>query len=296
MSPARRREAVAHLETAFDVSERRACRVIGQPRSTHRYPCSKPSQDAPLAKAIRELAAREPRAGYRTVTRLLRRDGWSVNRKHVHRIWKNEGLKVPAKPARKRARGNSANSTQKLRAQGLNQVWSYDFVHDQTTDGRRLKWLPVLDEYSRELLGLEVARSMTAQDVIAQLEKLVEQRGVPEFIRSDNGPEFVAKAIQEWITRKGFRTCFIKPGSPWQNAYSESFNARFRDEFLNLELFASLTEAKVLGEEHRYKYNHQRPHSSLGELTPAEFASCCASPLRPTACAPKHSNKTIKHQ
>lgn len=294
MSPVRRREAVAHLRTAFDVSERRACRVVRQPRSTHRYRCAKPLLDAPLAKAIRTIAARETRAGYRTVTKLLRRDGWEVNAKRVHRIWKREGLRVPAKPAKKRARGDSANSSQNNRAQAVNQVWSYDFVHDQTTDGRRLKWLPVLDEYSRELLGLDVARSMTALDVIAQLDKLVERRGVPEFIRSDNGPEFVAKAIRNWIAEKGFKTCFIKPGSPWQNAYSESFNSRFRDEFLNIELFASLTEAKVLGEEHRYKYNHQRPHSSLGDLTPAEFASRCASPLRPTACAPKHSDRNIK--
>ena len=142
MSPARRREAVDHLETAFDVSERRACRVMNQPRSTHRYSCAKPSQDAPLARAIRDLAAREPRAGYRAVTRLLRRDGWPVNRKRVHRIWKREGLKVPAKPASKRARGDTANSTQKRRAQALNQVWSYDFVHDQTTDGRSSNGFP----------------------------------------------------------------------------------------------------------------------------------------------------------
>lgn len=296
MSPDRRREAVDHLETAFDVSERRACRVMRQPRSTQRYRCARPSQDAPLAKEIRALAASEPRAGYRTVTKLLRRDGWPVNLKRVHRIWKSEGLKVPAKPARKRARGDSGNSTQKNRAQALNGVWSYDFVHDQTTDGRRLKWLPILDEHSRELLSLEVARSMTAKDVIDQLDKLVAQRGIPEFIRSDNGPEFVAKAIREWIEKKGFKTCFIKPGSPWQNAYSESFNSRFRDEFLNMELFASLTEAKVLGEEHRYKYNHQRPHSSLDDLTPAEFASRCASPLRPTASVPKHSKENIKYQ
>jgi len=296
VSPVRRREAVDHLRTAFDVSERRACRVVRQPRSTHRYRSAKPLQDAPLAKAIRTIAARETRAGYRTVTKLLRRDGWEVNAKRLYRIWKREGLRVPAKPAKKRARGVTANSSQKNRAQALNQVWSYDFVHDQTIDGRRLKWLPVLDEYSRELLGLDVARSMTALDVIAQLEKLVARRGVPEFIRSDNGPEFVAKAIRNWIAEKGFKTCFIKPGSPLQNAYSESFNSRFRDEFLNIELFASLTVAKVLGEEHRYKYNHQQPHSSLGDLTPAEFASRCASPLRPTACAPKHSNRNINQE
>jgi putative transposase len=152
-----------------------------------------------------------------------------------------------------------------------------------------LKWLPIVDEFSREALSLEVARSITAQDVVKDLDRLVSQRGAPEFIRSDNGPEFAARAVKDWIAARGFQTAFIEPGSPWQNAYSESFNSRFRDEFLNLELFGSLLEAKVLGEAHRYKYNHQRPHSSLGDLTPAEYASRCPSPLRPPACAPKDS-------
>ncbi len=143
-----------------------------------------------------------------------------------------------------------------MRAEKQNQVWSYDFVIDQTSDGRRLKWLPTLNEYSRELMSLDAERSMKAQDVLDQLDKLVEQRGMPEFIRSDNGPEFIAKAIVKWIADRGFKTSFIAPGSPWQNAYSESFNARFRDEFLNMELFTTLLEAKVLGEEHRYKYNN----------------------------------------
>ena len=187
---------------------------------------------------------------------------------------------MPTKKPQKRPRGTSEGSTQKMSAEKRNQVWSYDFVFDQTADGRRLKWLPILDEYTRELLSLEVERSMTAEDVIKQLNQLVERRGMPEFIRSDNGPEFVAKAVVKWIEDRGFKTCFIAPGSPWQNAYSESFNARFRDEFLNIELFTTLIEAKVLGEEHRYKYNHQRPHSSLGDMTPAEFASRCSSPLR----------------
>ena len=178
-----------------------------------------------------------------------------------------------------------------------------------TADGGRLKWLPIVDEYSRELLSIEVARSITAEDVVRDLERLVRERGAPEFIRSDNGPEFVARAVRDWIAAQGIKTCFIEPGSPWQNAYIERLirlrltlraacgslspsgrlNSRFRDEFLNLEVFGSLLEAKVLGEEHRYKYNHQRPHSSLGDLTPAEFASRCPSPLRPTASAPKDS-------
>jgi transposase InsO family protein len=275
VGPARRREAVVYLQQGFEVGERRACRVLGQPRSTQRYEGKSPEKDRALIANLHRIAGSEPRAGYRTVTRLLRREGWELNPKRVHRLWKQEGLKVPGRRPRKRRRGDSANSSQRLRAERLNHVWSYDFLFDQTDDGGRLKWLPILDEYSREAIGLEVERSLTAQDVIRSLEGLVAVRGVPEFIRSDNGPEFVARAVKEWISRRGFRTCFIEPGSPWQNAYIESFNSRFRDEFLNLEVFGSLMEAKILGEEHRYKYNHQRPHSSLGDLTPAEFASRC---------------------
>lgn len=246
-------------------------------------------KDRSLTADIHRLARSEPRSGYRGVTHLLRREGRQVNEKRVHRIWKQEGLKVPAHPARKRARGSAENSMQRHAATRINQVWTYDFVHDQTDDGGRLKWLPIVDEYSRELLSIEVARSITAEDVVRDLERLVRERGAPEFIRSDNGPEFVARAVRDWIEAKGFKTCFIEPGSPWQNAYIESFNSRFRDEFLNLEVFGSLLEAKMLGEEHRYKYNHQRPHSSLGDLTPAEFASRCPSPLRPPVMPPKDS-------
>ena len=192
------------------------------------------------------------------------------------------------------AAGQFENGTQRLQAERINQVWSYDFVFDQTESGGRLKWLPVLDEFSRECLSLEVERSMTSGGVIGILDELVAQRGAPEFIRSDNGPEFVANAVKDWIAEKGFKTLFIKPGSPWQNCYSESFNARFRDEFLNVEAFSSLLEAKVLGEEHRDKYNHRRPHSSLGDLTPVEFAAAC---LKPPSCskAPSASDEFRSH-
>ena len=296
VGPNRKKEAVNYLQTAFEASERRACRVMNQARATQRYQGSQSTTDAPLVKAIREMAMKEPRAGYRTVTKLLKREGWQVNEKRVHRIWKKEGLRVPAKPARKRARGSSSGSAQLHAARSVDHVWSYDFIFDQTDDGGRLKWLPILDEYSRDLMSLSVARSMTALDVIEQLDRLVSERGIPQYIRSDNGPEFVAKAVKKWISDRGFQTLFIAPGSPWQNPYSESFNSRFRDEFLNVELFTSLLEAKVLGEEHRYKYNHQRPHTSLGDLTPAEFASRCASPLRPPAFATNHSDEITPTQ
>jgi transposase InsO family protein len=250
---------------------------------------------------MRRIARRETRAGYRSVARYLRREGWKVNIKRIHRLWKQEGLRVPAKTRKKRRLGDSSNGARRMRAERINHVWSYDFVWDQTDGGRRLKWLPILDEYSRECLALEVDYSITARAVIDILERLVQERGAPEFIRSDNGPEFIAQAVKAWIGEKGMKTLYIEPGSPWENPYSESFNSRFRDEFLNVEVFGSKLEAKVLGREHREKYNHHRPHSSLGDLTPAEFAARCLAPLRPfdsveAACAPQDSVINPKHQ
>ena len=207
-------------------------------------------------------------------TALLRRAGMEINAKRVQRLWRQEGLKVPRRARKRQRLGNSDHGTQRLRAERVNHVWSYDFVFDQTEDGRRLKWLPICDEFSRELVALEVERRMESKDVIRILEAAVTERGgAPEFIRSDNGPEFVALAVQEWIARRGFKTLYIQPGSPWQNAYSESFNSRFRDEFLNREAFASVLEAKVLGQQHRQWHNHERPHSSLDYQTPSEYAA-----------------------
>ena len=291
VGPARKREAVRHVEGVLEVSERRACRTTRQPRSTQRYRGRKRGRDAVLTAELRRISAAHPRAGYRRATALLRRAGMEINAKRVQRLWRQEGLRVP-KRQRKRARlGNSENGTQRLSAERVNHVWSYDFVMDQTEDGRRLKWLPICDEFSRELVALEVERRMEARDVIRILDAAVAARGcVPEYIRSDNGPEFVALAVQEWIERRGFKTLYIKPGSPWQNAYSESFNSRFRDEFLNREAFASVLEAKVLGKEHRRDYNHARPHSSLDYQTPVEFAqrslAAASAMLRqPQGCA-----------
>lgn len=301
VGPARKREAVAHVRERLSTSERRACSSLGQPRSTQRYRSRRCATQAPLVAAMRRIAVREPRAGCRTVARYLRREGWEVNLKRVHRLWKMEGLKVPAKARKRRRLGSSANSAQRRRAERPNQVWSYDFLHDRTERGTRLKWLPVLDEYTRECLSLEVESSLTAKDVIRTLDRLVQQRGAPEFIRSDNGPEFIAGAVKDWIARNGMKTLYIEPGSPWENPYSESFNSRLRDEFLNVEAFGSKLEAKVLGSEHRDKYNNRRPHSSLGDLTPAEFAKRCLAPLRPfdsveAAFAPQDSVTNPKHQ
>ena len=273
VGPARKREAVAHLEGVLEVSERRACEVIVQPRSTQRYHGRKRGKDAALRAELRRISAAHPRAGYRMATALLRRAGMEINAKRVQRLWRQEGLKVPRRQRKRQRLGSSESGTQRLRAERINHVWSYDFVFDQTEDGRRLKWLPICDEFSRELVALEVERRMEARDVIRILDAAVTERGgAPEFIRSDNGPEFIALAVQDWIERRGFATLYIEPGSPWQNAYSESFNSRFRDEFLNRESFASVLEAKVLGKQHRHRHNHERPHSSLDYQTPVEFA------------------------
>jgi transposase InsO family protein len=203
---------------------------------------------------------------------LIRRSGWVVNRKRVHRLWKQEGLRVPTRQRKKRRLGRGENGIVRRKAERPNHVWSYDFVWDQTEDGRMLKILPVVDEFSRKCFAIEVARSITAQDVIRVLERLFEEHGEPEFIRSDNGPEFIAKVVQKWLSERGAKTLYITPGSPWENAFSESFNSRLRDELLDRELFASEAEARVLLEEHRQEYNEERPHSGLGNKTPAEFA------------------------
>lgn len=259
----------------MEVSQRRACQTVEQPRATQRYPARKAIADRPLVQRLRELAGRHPRYGYRRISALLRAEGWRVNRKRVQRLWRKEGLKVPIKQHKRRRLGTSNGCAVLRRAQRPNQVWCYDFIWDQTEDGRPLKWLPVADEYTRESLALPVDRSMTAQDVIAQLSRLVAKRGAPEFLRSDNGPEFIAIAVRDWLAKEKIGTIFIEPGSPWENPYSESFNSRLRDEFLNRELFSSLTEARVLGAAYRREYNEQRPHSSLNYQTPKKFAEAC---------------------
>ena len=295
VSPVRKRQAVELVQARLEVSERRACRTLGQSRSTQRYEAQRPDQDRPLIKRLHELSAKYPRQGYRMTTAMLRNEGWEVNHKRVRRLWRQEGLKVPRKTCKKRRLGSSDNSSQRRQAERPNQVWSYDFIHDQTEDGRPLKWLPVLDEFTRENLALDVDRRMTGADVITVLDRLVEEHDPPEFIRSDNGPEFASQAVKDWIARRGFNTIFIEPGSPWQNAYIESYNSRLRDEFLNVESFSSLTEARVLGEERRSYYNQLRPHSSLGGQSPAKFASDGSAPVgAPPLPSPNHKQQEPK--
>jgi putative transposase len=223
------------------------------------------------------LSQENPRYGYRRVWAMLKREGWRVNKKRVHRLWREEGLKVPQKQRKRRrlAEGASENGCTKRKAEHKDHVWSYDFVMDRTEDGRRLKMMPIVDEYTRECLAIEVERSITSEEVVATLAYLFEERGEPAYIRSDNGPEFVAAAVKRWLEVSGVGTLYIEPGSPWENAYGESFNGRLGDELLKREEFASLLEAKVLVEEYREHYNRRRPHSALGYRTPSEFAATC---------------------
>jgi putative transposase len=278
VSPTRRREAVARAMASFKISERRACRALGVPRSSQRYVGAEREREEELLLRIRALARENPRYGYRRVKALLVREGWTVNLKRVHRLWRREGLKVPQVQRKRRRFGQSENGCARRRSERPNHVWSYDFIHDQTADGRGLKMLPVVDEFTRECLTIEVERSLTAEDVVSTLEYLFEVRGVPDHIRSDNGPEFIAEAVKSWLARRGSKALYIEPGSPWENAYSETFNSRLRDELLDREMFETLKEAKVILEDHRLGYNHRRPHSSLGYQTPAEFAAAQTKP------------------
>lgn len=249
--------------------------MIGQSRSSQRYVGRKTERDRALAERMVWLSRENPRYGYRRVWALLRREGWPVNKKRVHRLWRQEGLKVSDKQHKRRRLpilGNSENGCTRRRAEHKDHVWSYDFVMDLTEEGGRLKMMPVVDEYTRECLSIDVERSITSEDVLETLASLFRRRGEPIFIRSDNGPEFVAKAIKQWLEAAGVRTLYIEPGSPWENAYSETFISRFSDEVLKREVFADLLEAKVLIEDYRGHYNHRRPHSALGYQTPAEFA------------------------
>ena len=263
-----------HLQKNFRVSERRACQVVDQPRSSQRYLSTKADKDAALTQMIVALSGQNPRYGYRRVWALLRREGWEVNKKRVHRLWREADLKVPAGRRRKRQRlASSENGLARRRAEYPGHLWSYDFAMDATQDGRRLKMMPVVDEYSRECLALEVERSITSEEVVKTLDRLFAERGAPRFIRSDNGPEFIAQAVKRWLAASGVETLYIEPGAPWENAYSETFISRMRDELLDREEFANLKEAKVLAEDYREHYNHHRPHGALGYLTPVEFAA-----------------------
>lgn len=272
-----------HVQKRIGVSERRACRALAMPRSTQRYADRRRDDEGRLIEAMHGLVRQHPRYGYRRVHRLLQGDGWRVNRKRVYRLWRKEGLKVPARQRKKRRLGVRENGIVRQRAMQANDVWAWDFVHDRTADGRALKFLTLVDEYTRECLALEVGRSCRSVDVVRVLEELMLIRGVPGYIRSDNGAEFIAQTVRRWMQEMGVKALYIEPGSPWENGYIESFNGRLRDELLNAELFRSVAEAKLLATNWRLEYNHRRPHGSLGGMTPAGFAA--ASHAEPSVAA-----------
>ncbi|MFC1799239.1 IS3 family transposase [Thermodesulfobacteriota bacterium] len=272
LSPSRRRHCIDHLRKKLRLSERRACRVIGQARATQRYVPNVSNDEETLQTEIVRLATQYGRYGYRRITALLNRSGRSVNHKCVERIWRQEGLKVPKKQPKRGHLWLNDGSCVRLRPTHRNHVWSYDFVMDRTDDGRPVKILTVIDEYSRECLALVVDRKINGDSVLYCLSDLFLTHGIPEHIRSDNGPEFKSKMVREWLEQLGTRTAFIEPGSPWENGYIESFNGKLRDELLNREIFYTLKEAAVLIENWRIEYNTVRPHSSLNYRLPAPEA------------------------
>jgi putative transposase len=254
------------------VSQRRACQVLGQPRSTQRRAPAVPDDEPRLAERMVELATQYGRYGYRRITALLRAEGFKVNHKRVERLRPREGLKVPQKPPRRGRLWLNDGSCVRLRPERKDHVWSYDFVQARTRDGRAFRMLRVIDEFTRECLAIDVARQLRSDDVLERLSDLLVRRGVPGHIRSDNGPEFTANAVREWLGRVGVKTLYIEPGSPWENGYIESFNGKLSDELLDGEIFDTLLEAKVLIERYRVLYNTVRPHSSLGYRPPAPEA------------------------
>jgi putative transposase len=278
---------VDHVRSQLPVSERRACSVVGQPRATQRRTPKIRHDEAALTEAIVRLAKKYGRYGYRRVRQLLIDDGWRVSVKRVYRIWRREGLKVPKKQPKRGRLWLNNGSCIRLRPERPNHVWSYDFVQDRTQDGRPIRMLTVIDEFTRRCLAIVVARRLRSDDVLQCLTDLFVAHGPPEHIRSDNGPEFVARNVRSWLDRIGVKTLYIEPGSPWENGYCESFNSKLRDELLECEQFSTLYEAQVLIERWRRHYNAIRPHSSLGYRPPAPetilppASDLTYAPLRP---------------
>ena len=277
VSPQAKRQGVERLMTEESYSQRRACGLVRITRSSARYQPMRKPEEYDLRAHIRELASRLPSYGCPRITEMLGREGHRVNPKRVHRIWKLEGLQIPRRRPRKRRRGSEGKVVH--RAEFPNHVWSYDFLEDRTEQGGKLRILTVLDEFTRESLEIRVERSIPSSKVIDSLEWLALVRGLPTHIRSDNGPEFVAQAVQNWLGEKGCQTIYIKPGSPWENPYIESFNGKLREECLNRHAFANGREAQEIVTNWREEYNKYRPHSSLDYQTPEEFASAFKQPL-----------------
>ena len=260
------------------MSQRRACRALGQHRSTQRYESQQPEKDRELIEEIRkQVKCRKHRKyGYRRITEILRVLGWLVNHKRIYRLWSTYDFKLPRKPkGKKRYNGNGQNACDQKPPDYVDHIWSYDFVEDKLENGRKVRILNIIDEFTRECLATESGFTLKAHDVTDVLRYLFQVRGCPTYIRSDNGPEFISEAVKTFLLNSGVETLYIEPGSPWENGYVESFNARMRDELLNGELFLNLTELKYVVDRWRMDDNHYRPHSSLGYQTPAAYAEPC---------------------
>jgi len=274
LSPARRRKAVRMLCERLRLSERRACEIAGQHRSTQRHEPKLADGEEGLRERLREISRAHPRWGYRRAHAQLCLEGLDLNRKRCQRIWREEGLRVPKRARKRRRLGASTAAGDRLRACRPNHVWALDFCHDATTDGRELKFLNVVDEFTREALAIECARAIDADQTVAILKRLVIQRGsAPGNLRADNGPELTARALRDWCEVGSTATAYIDPGAPWQNAWVESFNARLRDELLDVEEFSTLAEAQILAADYRDDYNANHHHSALGMMAPSRFAA-----------------------
>ena len=288
VSPSRKRAAAENLQEQFEVSERRACKVTDQPRSSQRYQAKPRDDELALVRRMRHLARQRPRFGYRRIAALLRAEAWRASETRIYRLWRREGLKVPQKKRKRRRLGKSENGCHRRQAEHPDHVWAWDFVFDRTTSGSQLKWLAIVDEHTRECLALKVARSITSEDVIDTLAELFAMRGVPGCIRSDNGPEFISRAIRRWLGQVDVEALYIAPGSPWENGYAESFFSRLRDEFLALEEIENLPAARKLTVAWKEDYNHHRPHSSLGYVPPSKFAARRAVSVRAAPSLQQH--------
>jgi transposase InsO family protein len=279
VTPTQQRAAADYLVEMYGISQRHTCRLLGRSRSTLRYRRRPRSEEAALIRAIRRLAKRHPRYGYKRIRVRLVRQGWCVNLKRVRRLWNELSLRRP--PRRKKPKkngrfpGSSANSCKNRPARFKNDVWTYDFIIDRTVDGSSLKWLSLVDEYTRECLALFAANALAGADVRRMLARVIGRRGAPQLIRSDNGSEFICEVLQGWLPKAGAEAIQVAPASPWQNGYIESFHSRLRDEFLDREEFESVRDAQEKGTWWRREYNKIRPHSSLDYKTPNEFSAEC---------------------
>jgi putative transposase len=279
VTPQQQRVAAEHLEERFHVSQRRGARVMDRARSTLRYRPTPRDDEVPLVREIKRLARRHPRFGYRRIHAMLIRRGWAINIKRVRRLWIELGLKRPVRLRKPQKlgpkRGSSKNSCVAQPALHKNDVWTCDLIFDRLENGRSLKWLSVLDEYTRECLALYPNQAISGADVRRIVARIVGYRGAPNRFRSDNGSEFICSALADWLPHVGAEPIPVAAGSPWENGYVESFHSRLRDEFLERELFESVAEAREKGDAFRAEYNGQRPHSSLGYRTPREFSKAC---------------------